>query len=251
VDDLTDRPADRAKFQRVLGRLAADRDGFAPPPDLLARTLAAVAASAQPPVWAARPAPDRDPVYAAWLRADVAVAACLGLVSTLLVTAGIAKVRADSRTVACQERMRELHTALVGYGETHAGRLPAPGGDGFAAGLARAGQLPVGLPAECPADPDGAAVPFHYTLGYLRPDGVLVGPRRDDPDGVPLLADPPADRSPHRGGQNVLFAGGRVRFTTVPTAGLNGDHIYRNDAGVVRAGLRPADAVLGGPADCP
>ena len=67
-----------------------------------------------------------------------------------------------------------------------------------------------------------------------------------------MAADPPAGpASPHRTGQNVLYAGGRVRFATVPTAGLDGDDIYRNDAGWVRAGLRPADAVLGGPIDCP
>ena len=36
-----------------------------------------------------------------------------------------------------------------------------------------------------------------------------------------------------------------MRFATVPTVGVNGDDIYRNDAGVVRAGLRSGDATLG------
>ena len=246
MDDLDLDPRQR----RALARLAADRDGFAPPPGLAAAALAAVAAR-RSPVWAARPAADRDPVYAAWVRADVAVAVGLGLVTVLFGAAGVAKLRADSRTVACQGRLRELHTALAGYGETHAGRLPTPGGAGFADELARAGQLPVGLPVDCPADPAGTPTAYRYTLGYVGGDGVLVGPRRDDPDGSPLVADPPAGHSPHRGGQNVLFAGGRVRFATTPTAGLNGDHIYRNDAGLVRAGLHPADAALGGPTDCP
>ncbi len=244
MDDLD------ARQRSAADRLAADRDTFTPPPGLVEATLTRVAA-ARRPVWAARPAPDRDPVFAAWLRADVIVAAGLGFVAVLVGASAVAKVRADSRTVACQERLRELHTACVGYGETHAGRLPAPTTSSFTAELARAGQLPAGRPADCPADPAGVPSPYHYTLGYVAADGVLVGPRRDDPDGSPLAADRPAGSSPHRGGQNVLYAGGRVRFATTPTAGLYGDHIYQNDAGRVRAGLRPADAVLGGPTDCP
>jgi hypothetical protein len=240
MDDLD------ARFPRLLARLAAARGEFDPPPGLADRTLQAVAAARRPVVWAAR-----DPVFAAWLRADVGVALCLGFLTVTLGVSALAKLRADSRTVACQERLRELHTAFAGYGDTHAGRLPMPTGHGFAAELVRSGQMPAGLPLDCPADPAGTPAPFHYTLGYVGPAGLLVGPRLTDPDGRPLAADAPAGTSPHRGGQNVLFAGGRVRFATAPTAGLAGDHIYRNDAGRVRAGLHPLDAVLGGPDDCP
>lgn len=241
--DLDDRQ------RRVVARLAAHSDTPTPPTGLADATLATVAARTT--VWATRrPALDRDPVYAGWLRTDVVVAAGLGFVTVLLATSAVAKVRAESQTLACQERLRELHTAIAHYGDTHAGRLPAPGFN-FADELRRTGQLPDDLSAACPADPSGAPAPYHYTLGYRSGSGSVVGPRWGDPDGTPLTADPPVGRSPHRNGQNVLYAGGRVLFATAPTAGLLGDDIYHNVAGVVRAGLHQTDAVLGGPTDCP
>jgi hypothetical protein len=48
-----------------------------------------------------------------------------------------------------------------------------------------------------------------------------------------------------------LFAGGNVRFATTATVGVNGDDIYRNQRGVVAAGVHRADAVLGVAGDRP
>jgi hypothetical protein len=50
---------------------------------------------------------------------------------------------------------------------------------------------------------------------------------------------------------NVLYAGGAVRFSTTVAAGVNGDDIYRNAAGLARAGLHFEDSSLGRPDDVP
>jgi hypothetical protein len=74
---------------------------------------------------------------------------------------------------------------------------------------------------------------------------------------VPIAADLPARLTPtgptpaHARGQNVLYVGGAVRFAPTPAAGVNGDHIYRNQAGLPRAGLHRDDTCLGGPPDTP
>ena len=57
--------------------------------------------------------------------------------------------------------------------------------------------------------------------------------------------------SAHGRGQNILFAGGFVQFSTKATVGPNNDDIYRNDDGRVRAGLHRFDASLGRADDMP
>jgi prepilin-type processing-associated H-X9-DG protein len=156
----------------------------------------------------------------------------------------------------------------------------------FVRPLAAAGVYPAGFAVVCPAASDApaelaayrpeptAAVPdgvvsrvgYVYTLGFRRdPAGPVLGLRRGDPDlpaaRTPLAADLPAAGvgppaldlrfSPHGSGQNVLYVDGSVMFVTLPTVGPEGDDIYRNDRGFVRAGLRPHDASLGRATDMP
>jgi len=93
---------------------------------------------------------------------------------------------------------------------------------------------------------------YAYSLGYREGDK-LLGLRRDDDDPhnayMAILADRPPDRDgpgpAHRGGQNVLFVGGNVRFTTTSRVGVNGDEIYRNEFGRVAAGSHRYDTSLG------
>jgi len=289
-----------AHFRRALAPLAADRDGYDPPPGLAAATLARVAgldvpaaAPAQgPPVvpkapsWPAAPAD--VPIFHLRRRVEVAVAACVAVLAFGLVLGGVQKVRRDSQLAACQNNLRVLYQGLSGYADDHADRFPQVGGPdtptagAFVSTLVEAGQYPADLSIVCPAtpDPDPAAAGFRpgpalappgpevvarvgyaYTLGYRGPGGGLVGPWRGGPAGdrTPLAADLPAPRvapsdgpvSPHGGGQNVLFADGRVQFFTQATVGPAGDDIYRNDAGRVRAGLHPLDASLGRATDVP
>ena len=141
-----------------------------------------------------------------------------------------------------------------------------PNAGDFASELARSGHLPGDLLPVCPGDQEGAArqVGYTYTLGFRSPNGSIVGFRKPDPlngdtDIMPLLADFPASAvapmsgptSPHGRGQNVLYAGGHVRYTTSAAVGPDGDDIFRNGNGQVRAGLSPMDVCLGRPNDRP
>jgi prepilin-type processing-associated H-X9-DG protein len=156
----------------------------------------------------------------------------------------------------------------------HADRFPQVGTEAypvagsFVAALADAGQVPPGFRPACPAAggtpvADARAVPpsavgYAYTLGHRGPGGTVQCLHRthaagEENDLLPVCADVPAATTvaPHAHGQNVLFAGGHVRFATVPTVGVNGDDIYLNLFGRVAAGVDRADAVLGVGADRP
>jgi hypothetical protein len=286
---LAAHPEDAAKVDRVralLAPLAADRDDPPLPAGLVVATVARTAeylvahrlvpfAQPEPPAETARPSTTRqvrpidEPVYPAWRRFDVAVAAAIAFVAVGLGLAGIGKLRADANQIACQEKLREVHVALDGYSETHGGRYPqvgtpaVPNAGAFATELVRAGHLSSTTPV-CPAvvatEPRPLAqVGFAYTLGYVDPVGQYRGPCRGDGDWTPILADVPGIQLagaaeptlPHARGQNVLFIGGTVRFAKTPSVGVNGDHIYCNDAGLVRAGLHPLDTSLGRWSDVP
>ena len=254
--------------------MPAAKPAAAPAPTSELDPLPVVPASGAPSS-PARPAPPREasgPVYAGWWRRpDAIVATLIAFLAGGMVVTAIGKVREGRNVVACQDRLREMHQALVGYSEVRDGRFPqvgtppVPTAGAFADELARAGHLPPGLPVACPVAPAAAdASPFvtpvryTYTLGYYGPGGNVVGLRRgEDPgaaeDGVPILADLPAvgGEAAHARGQNVLFVGGAVRYATTPAAGPNGDDIYHNEAGLTRAGFHLLDASLGRPADRP
>jgi len=205
-------------------------------------------------------------------RVEVLVAAGIAFVGVGLASTFVMKVRDRSDVVACQSNLMTLHQGLTGYADANAGRLPQVGTEAypvagsFVAALADAGQCPLGFRAVCPAA-GGApaadarvmattAVGYAYALGHRGADGSLLGPRRmldDENDLIPVCADIPlgAAGAPHVHGQNVLFAGGHVRFATVPTVGVNGDDIYRNLFGRVAAGVDRADSVLGVGSDRP
>ncbi|MCS6851690.1 MAG: hypothetical protein NZ700_11045 [Gemmataceae bacterium] len=100
---------------------------------------------------------------------------------------------------------------------------------------------------------------YAYTLGYRDAEG-RHHPLRSDPtdpenNHIPLMADKPVREGEgagarqlsvnHRGGQNVLYIGGHVRFCTAPRVGVKGDHIYLNDQHEPRAGRHRWDSVLG------
>jgi hypothetical protein len=253
-----------ARLQAALRPLEADRAHDLPPVDLVTNTLAGLAESLVVPK--AKPLP-RD----WWLfnrrRVDVAVALSLGFISFGLLFGGISKLRERQSRVMCQDQLRGTHLALSGYAETHSGRYPEVGteaiphaGD-FVAELVRTGHYESDKSGNCPS---GKPIPYAYTLGYrATPFATVTGLRREgqeaSSDWTPIAADLPSAElqlasgptSPHGGGQNVLYIGGMVRFATTSFVGLQGDDIYRNDAGVVRAGLRSSDSTLGRLSDYP
>lgn len=277
------------RLRLALRPLEADRDGYDPPRGLAAAALARTAeylvanglTRAESELEEPRPIPptvvrrpDDEPVFPIWWRrADALVAAGIAFLAFGLLVAGIGRLRHDAQVAACQDGLRGLHAALTEYSDTRDGRYPevgtrrVPVAGAFAAELSRSGNLPPGRPFTCPvattavavADPRAVpAVGYAYTLGYVGPGHQVIGLRRSDaPGGVSdwtaVAADLPplGDRPAHDRGQNVLYLGGMVRFATTPAVGINGDDIYHNDAGVVRAGLHVFDASLGRPTDVP
>ncbi|MCZ2341229.1 MAG: hypothetical protein LC104_05455 [Bacteroidales bacterium] len=210
------------------------------------------------------------PLIPTWFRrVDVAVAACFAVVVGGILLVGLEKFRRDSQVFACQDQMRQVHQSLVSYGDVHMGRYPQVGSPGVPVvrevglELRRNGHLTgetiITCPVQSALDMPGIASPINYayTLGYRTANGALHGiVQGDHPEGssdwVPVAADlPQRDANVHGRGQNILFTGGNVRFSTSPQAGYHGDDIYRNEAGLPRAGLHRNDTSLGQAFDAP
>lgn len=260
---------------RTIARLAAHLAEYEPRPEPSAGahdpTPGELVRSPAPPL------PEPDPrSFGGRFRLDWVVAAGVGFLAVGLGLSFVGKARHQAGLMACQNNLRALYQGVSGYADTHAGQLPEVGGDpyptagSFVAALSDAGQYPPDFRPGCPAGPSESAdlvraVPTGYTypLGYRTPGGTVVGLRRTGWDGqsdlLPVSADLPAGdaaptagpTSPHRLGQNVLYLGGHVRYTTSPGVGVGGDDIYRNQLGRVAAGLGPMDTVLGRDGDRP
>jgi hypothetical protein len=98
---------------------------------------------------------------------------------------------------------------------------------------------------------------YAYSLGYREGDkGPHLGLTQAMDNRLPIMADAPKSRagndvgpgnSPNHGGkgQNVLFIGGHVAFTSTRNVGLDGDDIFLNAEQRVAAGRGPRDTVLG------
>jgi hypothetical protein len=263
-----------SNLQRVLNRLTADREPHAPPTGL---ALAAISHTANFLVenglfttrdgvpgsieTVSRPLRENRWLPISQVHANIAVAACITFLVAALGLVGVQRIRKEQQIVVCQNNLRELHSALTGYSETHHGQYPQPGTSGlpvagsFLDELTRSGQ-PVSVSARtCPLIRNTEAVGYAYSLGYRDPSGRLTGLQKPDSadDLTPISADiqgEDSNQSGHRG-WNVLTIGGSVRYTTISTIGVNGDDIFRNDDGVRRAGLHRNDVSLGRPFDLP
>jgi prepilin-type processing-associated H-X9-DG protein len=197
------------------------------------------------------------------------VAAVLGLTAAVLalVFPAVVHIRQFVHRTACQDGMRMFYQAAAEYSDEHDGRFPRVADGQTAASVAdslkTAGYLPADVQFSCPAGRPAEAgsvalVNYAYTLGFRDEQGDLQAvARTGENDQLPILADAPTRRGAeavpvnHRHGQNVLFAGGHVRFCTTPTVGVNGDDIFWNHNRQVGAGLSPTDAALGRPEERP
>jgi hypothetical protein len=186
---------------------------------------------------------------------------------------------------ACANNMRVVWNGLQGYSDVNRGEFPPIARDGprsvagiFVPVLHDAEVLSPDANLVCPAE-QGRTRPlrhrlkqletlfdnqpeeyaraacelagsYAYSLGYEE-GGDVKQVRRDSGDGLPILADRlpcgVEGNSPNHGGtgQNVLYVGGNVRWTTQRTCGVNGDDIYLNRNREVHAGLDRDDTVLG------
>jgi hypothetical protein len=92
---------------------------------------------------------------------------------------------------------------------------------------------------------------FGYTLGHRNPDGSLEPIRDRRRSSHPIMADAPEDHGLHSGNHpsglhHVLFEDGRVVRIFDPNFEADGDHLYRNHAGAIAAGIDEGDAAIGG-----
>jgi prepilin-type processing-associated H-X9-DG protein len=207
-------------------------------------------------------------------RRNLIAGAGLTVALLLIGFTAIMAARQTQEVVACQNNMRIWSQGLNEFANLHDNRLPQIRSDEDARfawkKLEEAGVMPTCAANICPGADRGSnrfgqpgnlntALPpiidYAYTLGY-RIDGQLHGLiRSGENDQFPILADAPERRGTttypinHRKGQNVLFAGGHVRFCTNPFVGPvvdgQGDDIFFNTAYEPHAGTHRWDSVLG------
>jgi hypothetical protein len=216
-------------------------------------------------------------------RADVLAAAVLFLLVGGLATPWLLSQWRQHQVRSCQNNLLLFWRGLSSYSDNYNGQFPQVEADGpfsragtVAWKLRDAGLLDDRTSAGCAAQgerplpsvslreleesyrdrPDDyralcreLAGDYAISLGYYKGQ-TLCGLRRELGDRQSILADRPGDNQGNSsnhggGGQNVLDLGGHVRWVTAPTVGYQGDHIYRNWNGRVRAGIDRYDTVLG------
>ncbi len=163
-----------ALLRRALEPLETDRDAFAPPSDLVARTIGRIAehvcaGGAAPAVAAngppmedllARLTPEKwrnivatldrpEPSSSRWRRADFVVVASIVVVGFGLLLGALPYLRHRQNLTACQNHLRKLYQSLDAYAEFHQNRYPqiteAPPNNSaasFVSELAQAGVAP-------------------------------------------------------------------------------------------------------------
>lgn len=273
------------KFLEVLG---VDSEQPAPPTDLVIRTIGRVAeyicqhettTPSQDPLiddLMKRMTPerwrdvaevlDRAELPSRGRRADWIVAGSIFAVAVGLLFAGIPYLRQRSDLMGCQNQMRVAYGALESYADRHEGNYPQVGerppyqtAASYLTILRDSGSVPGNTVFACPAAQPKYPATYAYTLGYHTANGKIVGLRHNDEDGtdsLAVLADRPSPERvgpnpDHRYGQNVLYMGGNVRFSTTSMAGPNRDDIYHDWDGQIGAGSNMYDVVLGMGADVP
>lgn len=276
---IADDPQFRAeveRMRRLLLPLAAD-DHIAPPPNLADRTIASmreVVLSGRGAEWAP---------WSRLGVLDVLVAASVVAVMVGLMIPAVATVRGMHSRLLCAEQLRSIGIALAMYTDQDGRCFPFVAESGplnhagsFALMLKQRELVPGVETFRCPAaestlvilpepggylgrEPDPAeqqearrymSGSYGYVLGYQE-DGRHRG-YRSGVDAQPLVSDRPprlaesiGPNSPnHAGaGQNVLFAGGNVRWMT--TRMFARDDLFHNAAQSVGAGLGLRDTVIG------
>ena len=266
-------------LRRGLEPLSADALPDAPPPSLAERTCDLVLVRAH-----LQGREDAPPPVSRWTLPDMAVAAAVVLMASLLLFPAVNVSRANSQRAGCQNNLRELGAAIAAFSAQHQGLLPQmkAHGDVNFGGAVDPDLLYDGYVSDagafvCPAarrDPDvefrlptraqllreadrhGSGIraislgSYAITLGHLA-GGSYVPTRNLGRSSFAMLSDSPSLYLPeHRsenhggGGQNVLYEDGHVRFAATCQIAAGMDDIYRNDAGFIDLGLHADDAVI-------
>jgi hypothetical protein len=271
------------RLRELLGPLTGDCTEIAPPLGLARKTCRYVeeVEAAATRIAAAEMVTVASPLR--WSFQDTLVATAVVAALILILLPAFGNSRFHSEVVGCQNNLRQLGMALVGYSSLHGGEFPSADGDGalgvagsYALLLQKDGLLtetqllicPAGArlrdePLQIPtwkeiarADPVQLAV-FRGTVGgdYGYNLGVVIAGRyqpvrNQARENFALMADAP---SPHLDGrpsnnhgsfgQNMLFEPGHVKFIRTRGLRLPLEPLV-NDQGIVAAGLHPNDAVI-------
>ncbi len=264
-----------------LEPLRAGEGDLPPPPGLAQRTCQAIRQSSPATTTVAT---EPMVAQGRWSLADLAVAAGIFLAAGMLLLPAIQQSRLIAQRTDCQNNLRNLATALTQFSNHNQGFFPAIPRTGnqsaagiYAVRLMEDGYLTDARALQCAAAPESqpeVTVPtasqleaargrmlaqlqrtmggsYGYTLGYLQGDVYRPVKNRRRAT-FAIMADAPCDqlegsRSANHGGcgQNVLYEDGHVMFLRSCTAEGCVDHIFRNDEGLMAAGMHEADAVVG------
>jgi hypothetical protein len=191
--------AELARVRRSLGPLATLRSSSAPPPGLVRRTLARLAAHRQLP--AAPPLSSGQRVGVHWLipRADLAVAALVLVIVLACLGPWLAACQRQARVRSGQQHLARIWSALRLQADTRSRPTEDAGWDSAPALL---GTCPDQEHPRCSSDLDTAC--------STVPD-----------DRWPLLLERPDSEeaiAPTWSGQNVLCVGGQVRWCNQASA---------------------------------
>ncbi len=211
--------------------------------------------------------PTSEAVSVAPRRRNVIAVVGLSAAVLALVFPAVIQVRQHVLQTTCTNNMGQFYRAASGYSETFDGHFPQVEEGKTAATAAETlkntGYLPPDMRVTCPAgrtDQAGATAlaNYAYSLGFRDESGQLWGlDRKPENDLLPIMSDAPIRHGKetwpgnHRHGQNVLFAGGNVRFCTTSLVGIDRDDIFLNADGRVGAGLFRTDTALGRPEEQP
>ena len=165
---LVENPALRGELDRIgmaMRPLAADAD-VDPPVGLADRTIRRV-------MWLRQPEPWTAPPSTSWRLTDLAIAASILLVISLIILPAINESRQQRQVVECGNNLRRLGVALGSYAEKFSGYLPfySTSGPYGVAGIQAALLLETQMVTDrstfvCPSSRDDVA--GIYSLSELR-----------------------------------------------------------------------------------
>ncbi|MDZ4781388.1 MAG: hypothetical protein SGJ19_14135 [Planctomycetia bacterium] len=266
-------------LRRALTPLRSDAEHSAPPLGLAERCCQFIERQANAPAVQVEYGEQRT----TWRWLDLAVAASVLFVASMLFFPSVMKSRFDQQVAYCSENLRQVSNGLWQYSQQHGGYFPyVPTEGNYAAAGIFGPTLTDGRYLEnsrsllCPSSPQAAAdqapvtmasigkaegAPllelqrsmggsYGYALGYEK-DGRYLGNKNQGRARFALVADSssPQDSGDvsanHEGrGQNVLYEDGHVQFQRTCTAAGCKDDIYHNDLGIIGAGQHVNDAVV-------
>lgn len=268
-------------MRRALTPLRSDADHLAPPLGLAERCCRAIEEKSK--VAQEKQYAEVAGGRVTWRWADLAVAAAVLFVASMLFFPSVMKSRFDQQVAFCNENLHQLGLDMWQYSQNHGGYFPyvPPEGNYAAAGifgplLSDAGLLSEPQKLICPSSPQANADlslvsldnlkkadkdqlallqrnmggSYGYALGYEK-DGRYYGHKNQSRTRFALMADSPSmpngcKRSVnHDGrGQNVLYEDGHVQFQRNCTAVGSQDDIFHNDLGIIGAGQHANDSVV-------